>query len=103
MQGSPDGTVVWIPFQTIEAGGYPLEVVPGSHVDGPLPWEADPAGSKIAPGVQLPGAVALPGSLGLGSKPSARTNRTVWLTVGIYALGGLTAGVAYRCLAGRQR
>jgi hypothetical protein len=37
------------------------------------------------------GAVALPGPLGLGNKPSARTQQTKAMAFGIYFLGGLVA------------
>jgi hypothetical protein len=46
------------------------------------------------------GGVVLPGPLGLGSKPSARTAATALLTVGLYLLGGLVAGAVYRQLEG---
>jgi hypothetical protein len=45
------------------------------------------------------GAVALPGPLGLGTDASARTTTTAALTVGLYLLGGLAAGLAYSSLA----
>ncbi|MCC9136363.1 hypothetical protein ACFSKU_05885 [Pontibacter silvestris] len=38
------------------------------------------------------GAVYLPGPLGLGNAPSKRTPKTKAMTVGLYLLGGLTAG-----------
>lgn len=37
------------------------------------------------------GAVLLPGSMGLGSDPSNRSNSTRAMTIGIYLLGGLVA------------
>ena len=50
------------------------------------------------------GAVTLPGPLGLGSNPSARTPATALLAVGLYLLGGLVAGAVYQALEadGRQ-
>ena len=44
------------------------------------------------------GAVFLPGPLGLGTKPSARTPQTAAMTVAWYAIGGLVAGAVYHCL-----
>lgn len=44
------------------------------------------------------GAVALPGPLGLGSNPSARTASTALMAVGLYFLGGLVAGAVYGAL-----
>ncbi|MGL4550970.1 MAG: hypothetical protein ACRC33_07270, partial [Gemmataceae bacterium] len=44
------------------------------------------------------GAVSLPGPMGLGAAPTARTPKTV----GLYLLGGVAAGLAYRCLASRR-
>lgn len=48
------------------------------------------------------GAVLLPEPLGLGEAPSARTPETKAMTVGLYLAGGLTAGLAYRLLAGSR-
>ncbi len=48
------------------------------------------------------GAVLLPGPLGLGKAPSARTPATAVMTVGWYLVGGLVAGLAYRRLAQRH-
>jgi len=31
IQGSLDGLVVWIPLHDVDAGNFPLEIVPGSH------------------------------------------------------------------------
>jgi hypothetical protein len=45
------------------------------------------------------GALALPGPLGLGSKPSNRTLETQVMTVAWYVIGGLTAGLMYRALS----
>ena len=45
------------------------------------------------------GAVLLPGPLGLGSAPSARTPQTKAMTVGYYLAGGLAAGVVYGLLS----
>jgi ectoine hydroxylase-related dioxygenase (phytanoyl-CoA dioxygenase family) len=49
VQGSLDGVVVWLPLVDVDRDNYPLEVIPGSHLDGLLPatenrestWEAD--------------------------------------------------------------
>jgi hypothetical protein len=49
-----------------------------------------------------PGAVVLPGPLGLGSAPSNRTNATRLMTVGWYVAGGLAAAAAYRLLSDRS-
>jgi hypothetical protein len=54
----------------------------------------------VAAGV---GAVTLPGPLGLGTKPSARTPATAAMTVGWYLAGGLAAAAAYRLLRGSRR
>jgi hypothetical protein len=48
------------------------------------------------------GAVFLPGPLGLGTAPSRRTPQTALMTVGLYTLGGLVAGVAFAALADRR-
>lgn len=45
------------------------------------------------------GAVALPGKLGLGSAPSARTPATQAMTIAWYTVGGLAAAAAYRMLS----
>jgi len=42
------------------------------------------------------GAVTLPGGLGLGQRPSARTPQTAAMTVGWYLAGGLAAAAAYK-------
>jgi hypothetical protein len=39
------------------------------------------------------GAVVLPGPLGLGKAPSRRTRGTELMTIGLYTLGGLVAGL----------
>ena len=44
------------------------------------------------------GAVTLPGPLGLGRRPTARTRATALMTVAWYTAGGLAAGLAYRQL-----
>ncbi|MCY7349171.1 MAG: hypothetical protein LH606_00660 [Cytophagaceae bacterium] len=48
------------------------------------------------------GAVLLPGPLGLGKAPSARTSATAAMTVAWYLVGGLVSGLAYRMLARRK-
>lgn len=53
------------------------------------------AGLGLAAGL---GAVTLPGPLGLGTAPSARTTVTQALTVALYTTGGLIAGSLYRAL-----
>lgn len=45
------------------------------------------------------GGVTLPGPLGLGTKPSARTGATAAMTVGWYLAGGLAAAAAMKLLA----
>ena len=45
------------------------------------------------------GAVVLPGEMGLGSEPSARTPATQAMTIAWYTVGGLAAAAAYRMLA----
>lgn len=54
----------------------------------------------IAAGV---GALVLPGTLGLGARPSRRTASTAVATVAWYALGGLATGYASRWIRGRSR
>ncbi len=44
------------------------------------------------------GGVTLPGPLGLGKAPSARTPQTAAMTVAWYLLGGLAAGAAARAM-----
>ena len=41
VQGSLDGLVVWLPLMKIDAGNFPLEVIPKSHLKGLLPTVAD--------------------------------------------------------------
>lgn len=49
VQGSLDGVVAWLPLVDVDRGNYPLEVIPGSHLNGLLPakessnktWEVD--------------------------------------------------------------
>lgn len=45
------------------------------------------------------GAVALPGPLGLGTRPTNRTRATQLMTVAWYLVGGLAAAATARCLA----
>jgi hypothetical protein len=45
-------------------------------------------------------AVALPGLMGLGTKPTARSASTAAMTIAWYTLGGLAAAAAFRVLAG---
>jgi hypothetical protein len=45
------------------------------------------------------GAVVLPGPLGLGKGPSARTPATAAMTIGWYLAGGLAAAGVYRLLS----
>lgn len=47
------------------------------------------------------GGVLLPGPLGLGGAPSARTPATKAMTVGWYVAGGVAAALAYRWLTCR--
>jgi hypothetical protein len=47
------------------------------------------------------GAVVLPGPLGLGGAPSARTAETKVMTIGWYVAGGIAAGLAYHLLSKR--
>lgn len=47
MQGSLDGVVAWLPFCDVGAGRYPLEVLPGSHLLGPLGWVPHECGTRI--------------------------------------------------------
>lgn len=44
------------------------------------------------------GVVVLPGPLGLGKRPSARTPATAMMTIGWYLAGGLAAAGVYRLL-----
>lgn len=37
VQGSLDGLVVWIPLTDVDRNRYPVEIIPGSHLKGPLP------------------------------------------------------------------
>jgi hypothetical protein len=55
------------------------------------------AGLGVAAGA---GAVLLPGPLGLGSAPSARTVTTQALTVGLYTVGGVVAGACLKAMTG---
>lgn len=48
------------------------------------------------------GALALPGPMGLGSRPTNRTRATQAMTVAWYLLGGLAAAAASRVLARRM-
>lgn len=48
------------------------------------------------------GAVVLPGPLGLGKGPSARTPATAAMTVGWYLAGGLAAAGVYKLLRAQQ-
>lgn len=48
------------------------------------------------------GAVTLPGPMGLGKAPSARSGSTAAMTVGLYLAGGLAAGIAH-AIANRRR
>ena len=48
------------------------------------------------------GAVSLPGPLGLGTGPSARSKPTQAMTLGLYLLGGVVAGLVCQAMAGKQ-
>ena len=48
------------------------------------------------------GGVYLPGPLGLGNAPSARTPATIAMTIGWYLAGGIAAGLVFQML-GRRR
>lgn len=48
------------------------------------------------------GAVVLPGPLGLGKRPSARTPATAAMTIGWYLAGGLAAAGVYRLLSAKD-
>ena len=67
---------------------------------GPRGAVACGAALGLAAGV---GAVALPGQVGLGSAPSARTNETKAMTIAWYLAGGLAAGLAYSLMTKRPR
>lgn len=45
------------------------------------------------------GSLYLPGMMGLGTEPTRRTPETEAMTVGIYAVGGMVAGLVFRALA----
>jgi len=49
------------------------------------------------------GGVVLPGPMGLGKAPSARTPQTALMTVAWYLAGGLAAATAYHLLSGPSR
>lgn len=49
------------------------------------------------------GAVVLPGPLGLGGAPSARTTQTKAMTVGLYLAGGLVAAAVGFLLTGKDK
>jgi len=64
-------------------------------------------GNEIAAGTLLGlaagiGAVTLPGPLGLGEEPSARSPQTKVMTVAWYIAGGLAAGLIFRSLSDRR-
>jgi len=48
------------------------------------------------------GGVYLPGPLGLGNGPSARTPATKLMTIGWYLAGGVAAGLAYQLMHRRR-
>ena len=48
------------------------------------------------------GGVMLPGPMGLGTEPSARTRQTAAMTIAWYTLGGIAAGLAYSLLSKRN-
>lgn len=49
------------------------------------------------------GAVTLPGPLGLGQAPAARTPATAAMTIAWYTIGGLAAGAAFQLLGEETR
>jgi hypothetical protein len=49
------------------------------------------------------GAITLPGPLGLSEAPSKRTTETAIMTIALYTLGGLAAGIAMRLLGRKKR
>ena len=48
------------------------------------------------------GGVVLPGPLGLGTEPSARTTKTKIMTVAFYFLGGLATAAVAKALNGKR-
>jgi hypothetical protein len=48
------------------------------------------------------GALALPGPLGLGTRPTRRARETAWATVAWYVAAGIAAGAAGRALRRRN-
>lgn len=48
------------------------------------------------------GAVLLPGPMGLGEEPSARTPATIAMTIGWYLAGGLAAGMIWKAVGKRE-
>lgn len=48
------------------------------------------------------GGVYLPGPMGLGSEPSARTPATKAMTIGWYLAGGIAAALAYQMISRRR-
>ena len=47
MQGSHNGVVVWFPLHDIGGEHSSIEVYPGSHLRGVLPYEASRCGSQV--------------------------------------------------------
>jgi ectoine hydroxylase-related dioxygenase (phytanoyl-CoA dioxygenase family) len=47
IQGSLDGMVAWVPFSSVDARHYPLEVLAGSHRLGLLPSIDDAFGNRV--------------------------------------------------------
>jgi hypothetical protein len=67
----------------------------GAGLPRSAPWRGLALG--LAAGLA---ALALPGRLGLGSRPARARRSTAALTVAWYAVGGLVAGLAARSLLG---
>lgn len=50
VQGSLDGLTLWLPLYDVSEDDFPLEIVPGSHLQGLAPSEDDVFGHRVADG-----------------------------------------------------
>lgn len=96
---APTGTTL---YRTTLAGDLVSNALYYSLVGAGQPAGAVWRGALLG-GLAGIGSVVLPGPLGLGQAPTARTNATATMAVAWYTIGGVVAALAYQMLAPKPR